>query len=272
MNQKTSKKNLAKANQNNVIAEVPKSNEEQYFAMASMAMQNGDMEQVKEMMALKREFEADEARKEFYKAFAEFKANAPVVTKDMKNSQYGGSKYTSRGHLVNTVSPVLSEHGLSTTWDILDQTPDSITIACVLTHALGHSISVKMSAPPDTGAVNAKGNYGKNPIQAIKSTKTYLEVATFESVTGTATSDYGDDDGNSYSATPVELISDQQALELHALITENNYKVDDWVRHFSNYEKRLQMDSLEDLPLKYFNRSLQNIKSAIKQAQQQKGK
>ena len=46
-----------------------------------------------------------------------------------------------------------------------------------------------MSGPPDDSGK-------KNPLQQIKSTITYLEIATFEAVTGIAASDAGDDDGN----------------------------------------------------------------------------
>ena len=54
-----------------------------------------------------------------------------------------------------------------------------------------------MSAPPDTSG-------SKNLIQQLKSTKTYLEIATFESVTGIAAIDKGDDDGNSAGQQTVD--------------------------------------------------------------------
>ena len=76
-----------------------------------------------------------------------------------------------------------------------------VTVECILTHELGHSQKVVMFAPPD-----ATG--GKNPIQAIKSTRTYLKRSTFEDVTG-AVIDDADDDGHGYS-DGVETITDEQ--------------------------------------------------------------
>lgn len=213
---------LAENQDSNII---PIGQPSQYQMIIDKAMSSTadiDVDKMTKLMEMQERWEANEARKAYYKAVSNFKLNAPIITKDLINSQYN-SPYTSKGNLVNTTSRELSKHGLSTRWD-LEQTPDLITVTCILSHELGHSESVPMSAPPDLGAKNAKGNYGKNAIQAIKSTKTYLEVSTFESVTGVATSNYGDDDGN--TTNTVELITEDQATELWAYVEENKIEVD----------------------------------------------
>lgn len=158
--------------------------------MLNMAVSQGaDLDKLEKLMELKERYDRDEAKKAFHQAVAEFKRNPPRVVKDKINSQYD-SRYVSKSGLVNTVNPVLSEHGLSAHWEP-DQSQDGLLkVTCVLTHRLGHSESASMSAPPDNSGK-------KNPIQQLKSTKTYLEIATFESVTGVAACDSGDDDGNS---------------------------------------------------------------------------
>lgn len=131
--------------------------------------------------------EAEKARKAFVEAMAAFKAKSIRIAKDKENKQYG-SRYVSLPNLVNTVTPHLSEFGLSASWD-LDQS-DGIKITCILTHKAGHSERVSMKCPPDVSGA-------KNPIQQIKSAITYAKVCTFESVCGLSSSEGAlDDDGN----------------------------------------------------------------------------
>ena len=149
--------------------------------------QGADLEKLKQLMDLQERWERNEARKAFVEAMSAFKSHAIQVVKDKTNSQYG-SKYVSLGNLVNTVTPFLSQHGLSVRWDI-SQT-NGIEVSCIVTHVQGHSESVSITFPPDKSG-------SKNPIQEIKSAITYAKACTFESITGMASTDANvDDDGN----------------------------------------------------------------------------
>lgn len=158
------------------------------MSMLAVAVQRGmDVATIKDLMQLQKEWEANEARKAYATALAAFKESPPVVYKDKKNDQYG-SMYATIGNLVNTTNVGLSKHGLTARWDI-DQTA-GIKVTCILTHRAGHSEKVSMSGPADDSGK-------KNPLQQIKSTVTYLKIATFEAVTGMASADAdSDDDGN----------------------------------------------------------------------------
>jgi hypothetical protein len=164
-----------------------------YMGMAQMAMSQGKIAEMKELLAMKREWDAEEARKAFTAAMAAFKKKGLVVGKDKENKQYG-SMYTTLGNLVNTASAVMAEFGLTVDWDI-DQSSSTIKVTCVLEHEAGHSKRVTMIAEPDKSGA-------KNPIQQVKSAVTYLRGATFEAVTGIATSESAginrDDDGNGF--------------------------------------------------------------------------
>lgn len=156
-----------------------------------------DLARIEKLMELERAWKADKAKEEFHRALAEFKKVHVVVTKDKENKQYSvGDKkamYTSLGNLVNTVNAAMAPFGLSASWQI-DQT-NGIRVTCVLTHTLGHSMSVGLSGPPDSSG-------SKNPLQQIKSTITYLQAATFQAVTGVIAQDANsDDDGNDSDAT-----------------------------------------------------------------------
>ena len=167
------------------------------MAMLALAVSQGaDLDRLQKLMDLQERWEKGEAKKAFVTAMAAFKANPPTVYKDKENKQYD-SMYTTIGNLVNTVNASMSKHGLSANWEI-DQS-NGITVTCILTHERGHSERCSMSGPPDDSGK-------KNPLQQIKSTITYLKAATFEAITGTASSEANmDDDANGSGAKPGKL-------------------------------------------------------------------
>jgi hypothetical protein len=178
--------------------------------MLNSAIIRGDsIDKLERLMDLNDRWEKSQAKKAFIEAKAAFKAEAPAITKDKTNIQYR-SRYASIGSVVNIVNEALSKHGLDADWQF-DQS-DGIKVTCKLTHIAGHSESVSLVGTPDTSG-------SKNPLQQIKSTLTYLKLATFEAVTGIATKDGNrDDDGNASGVA--SFISDAQVEELTALITE----------------------------------------------------
>lgn len=209
--------------------------------MVMYALQNGgSLEQVRELMQMRREWEADEARKAFNAAKVAFKAESITLTKDKENKQYK-SMYVTLGNLVSTVTPFLSKHGLSADWTI-DQVlvPGQVTVACVLSHSQGHSERVQFTVPPDTAGA-------KNPIQQIKSAITYAKAVTFESVCGMAATDANeDDDGNSAGlnknavrdavadAAPTKHVIDQPTLKRAiASIKADQYSYDNLIDYYA---------------------------------------
>lgn len=214
-----------------------------------VAIEKGlDLEKIEKMMELQERFEANEAKKSFVVAMAGFKKVPLVITKDKENKQYN-SRYTSIGNIVNTALPAMSSHGLSHKWDICQS--ELIKVTCVVTHAMGHSESVSMEAPADKSGA-------KNAIQQIKSTITYLKLATFESIMGVASSDKAaDDDGNAYG---VACISEKQAAQITDMMSSKNINHEDFIcRH-------LGLESIETMPSKMFSRAMGDLKLAGSEA------
>lgn len=202
--------------------------------------QGADLDKLEKLMDLKERHDAGIARKEYFQAVAAFKADPIVIIKDKVNSQYG-SRYTSKGNLVNTVNVQLSKFGLTARWDVHQEAED-ITVTCILSHAEGHSEQVSLTAPPDESG-------SKNKIQQIKSTKTYLEIATYEAVTGVAsTDDPGDTDGN----MPQETITDEQVANLESLISEVG-------ANKKQFLKFLQREKLGDLPASKYENAVERL-------------
>jgi len=185
-------------------------------AVVMMAMQKGyTPELIEKMMDLSERHEANEARKAFFEAVALFKAEAPPVKKDMHN-KYFDSWYTSLGALLNTYNPVLGKHGLSLSFPVhpTQQTDKTMTAECRLSHRMGHSESISMTAPIDQAAIGKiSGQRSRNPIQDIKSTFTYLRSATCEAILGVAgTEGTVDDDGNAASNGKISKLEEWRIL------------------------------------------------------------
>lgn len=168
-------------------------------------------EQLEKLMALQERWEANEAKKAYHVAMTAFKKNPPTINKDA-HVNYTHSKGTTDykhatlANVTTTIGKALSKHGLSAGWKP-EQIENKTKVTCTITHILGHSESCSLEAPPDTSG-------GKNSIQAIGSTVTYLERYTILALTGLATHE-SDDDGQ---GSEVEYITEDQMEKFNLAI------------------------------------------------------
>lgn len=179
------------------------------------------IEQMQQLFELQLRWEANEARKAYNKAIADFKAVGVKIVKDhrVKFSTAKGTtdyKHSTLGNVIEQVTPVMSRCGLSHTWSV-NQDESGIEVICKVAHILGHSETVRMKADADDS-----GN--KNKIQQIGSTVTYLQRYTLLSALGLATYD-SDDDGKG-SETKVETISEEQIANIEGLLSETGADAD----------------------------------------------
>lgn len=137
-----------------------------------------------------REERAESARNAYAAALAAFKAEGVKVVRSklITDGPLKGKKHADVFGVVDAATEALSKHGLSATWETLQDDKDWIRIACRIKHVAGHSEAVAFGGPIDTGP-------GRNAIQARKSTVSYLNRITMELALGLAESDE-DDDGN----------------------------------------------------------------------------
>lgn len=212
--------------------------------MLAVAVQQGmPIDTLRELMTLKREWEADEARKMFNEAFAAFKAEAIVIVKntEIKDGPLKGKKHANLFDVVNAVTPHLSAHGLTISWKLTKDEKDWMEVTCTLRHVGGHSESVSMGSGPDTGP-------GRNSIQARGSAKAYLERYTATGILGLAAKD-ADDDGKKAGS---EFITEKQAADLQA-------KAGEVGANMENFLKFLGVGRLAELPAKKFKAALQAL-------------
>lgn len=206
---------------------------EQFVQAKSMGL---SLEEMKGMLEVQKDWEANEARKAFHLALSDWKKNPPRVVKDLINLKYG-SAYSSIGNTVNTCNESMGPYGLSARWDYPDgKDMNEIVVTCILSHSLGHEEKVTLRGGPDKEG-------SKNPLQERKSARTYLKLETYEAVTGVA-SIIGnkDDDANSTggpsSGPAIETITEEQALTISAKITDNDLDTEvftGWISKFFPY-------------------------------------
>lgn len=198
--------------------------------------QNADIDKLEKLMELQIRWEENEARKAYHSAMAAFKADPPEITKD-RHVSYNTSKgnidykHSSLSNVTNTINKALSKHGLSASWKTA-QTDGNITVKCTITHVNGYSESTTLSAAPDSSG-------GKNSIQAIGSTVSYLERYTILAATGLASTDM-DDDG--VGAVEPEYISESMVADIKIELDE--LKVD--IPKFLSW---LKVDAIEKIPV-----------------------
>lgn len=167
--------------------------------------QGADIDKLAKLLELQERFEANEARKAYNAAMAEFKKSPPVIDKNKHvsypNSKGGTTEYdhATLDNVCDKITAALSQVGISHRWKIEQAQVGDIAVTCVLTHFLGHSESTTLRAGPDQSG-------GKNPIQAVSSTVSYLERYTLLGAVGMATKDM-DNDG--HGATDQEWLSEQ---------------------------------------------------------------
>lgn len=204
--------------------------------------QNADIDKLEKLMELQRIWEANEARKAYAAAMADFKAEKLEIDKNRKVS-YGNTSYkhATLDNVVNVVGAALSRHGLMHTWRT-EQEGGKIRVTCIITHKAGHSESTALEASPDTSG-------SKNAIQAIGSAVTYLQRYTLIAATGVATGD--DDDG---VASDAELITEDQAEQIMDLMAEVKANEQAFYKYFD-------IEGLSQMPASEFLNAMKMLNS-----------
>lgn len=190
----------------------------------AMAMQSGDLAMVAKFMDLQERYDANEARKAYVAAMAAFKLNPPEILKGKAVSFNDVSyKHATLADVCTAAIKGLAQVGISHSWDT-KQEGGRVIVTCTLTHELGHRESTTLEAGLDNSGK-------KNSIQQLGSTITYLQRYTLKMITGLAEADDDDDGKGAADAPPV--ITEDQAANIEALITEigiNRQKFMEWIR------------------------------------------
>jgi hypothetical protein len=144
-----------------------------------IAMPDLDVAKLQALLELKERYDANEAKKSFVEAMNRFKKNPPEIIRNRDGEHH---KYSTLDVVCKAVMTALSEQGISHRWEYKQTGAEWIEVSCILTHEAGHSERTTMGGPPDS--VGPKGSVTKNHIQALASTRTYLERYTLLGAVG----------------------------------------------------------------------------------------
>jgi hypothetical protein len=168
-----------------------------------VAMERGiDPDKLKVFVDMAERFQAEARKAAYYDALARARSSPPEILKNRQVKiplKTGGTKqyhHASHDEVAMKVADWMAPFGLACMW-IPNQSKGTVTITCRITHALGHHEDFTLSAPEDESG-------SKSPIQAIASTKTYLERYTLLGGLGLSSKELGerDDDGAGPAMVP----------------------------------------------------------------------
>ena len=230
------------------------------MVMMQMAIAEGsDVATMERLWALNEKVEAANAKKAYDKAMAQFKADPPTLEKDKKvtyETDKGVTEYyhTTLGASNDKIALGLGKYNMSHKWEVTQPSGDQIFVKCVITHEQGHSESVQMNSSRDASG-------GKNNIQSLASTVSYLERYTLLAATGLAAQDM-DDDGRTAETEPALPITEDQANKIYSMLDEN--KLDKEI--FLGWIGRLipGTQTVETIPTTFFDRAIKKIETTIK--------
>lgn len=165
-----------------------------FDAFVNRAIELGNIELLKEVIAERNKELARIAKLEFKEAKAEFLKNCPPIIRnadvDYKLKDDKGKvqfNFADLDEIIEKVKKPLGEAGLSFSWRNEEMAANGdIVVTAVLSHIGGHEETNTQSAPPD-------GSGGKAPIHARQSTRTYLKRQTLSDVLGISPGNRDDD-------------------------------------------------------------------------------
>ena len=231
-----------------VATRAPETAEGSPAALMLKAMAGGmDLDKLERFMDLQDKWEKNQARKAYTQAMSDFKKAPPEIEKD-RHVEYkttsGTTKYdhASLGNVTAKINAALGEHGLSAAWTT-DQTDKGVSVTCKITHVLGHFETTTLTAAHDSSG-------GKNAIQALGSTISYLERYTILALTGLATHDMDDD-----ATTVVEYVTEAQLSTILDFI--NSKGIDQ-----AKFMLYMGVETLEQIIASDFNKAISGLKAA----------
>ena len=194
------------------------------------------IERVEQAFAFYEKVQASAARRAFDAAMAAAKAEIPVIAKKRTVTYGSGEKATSYKHedlggIAEIVDPILAKHSLSYRYRTTSKVNEPVTVTCIVAHADGHFEETTLSAGRDESG-------GKNAIQAIGSSVTYLQRYTLKAALGLAAAK--DDDTVASGKADDAPITEEQISELIAL-------ADDVGADKAKFCKFYKIDSFADI-------------------------
>jgi len=178
------------------------------------------------LLAVQERYEANESRKAYAAAIVAVKSRLPSVVAYDSQNKFAGYKYTTLAALVDAVTGILSEHGLSVSWDASTPEPGSVSVICRLTHAAGHVESSSPMKSPVENTTTAAGKEKKTPVQAIMSVTTSLKRLTLMDILGISSGEETSDEASHGAPDPSKVDTERNMRAVAWLKQQGRSKAD----------------------------------------------
>lgn len=231
--------------------------------MIQSAIERGmDPDTLRQLMDMRREWMAEESRRAFIAAMSEFKAEPISIEKNVHvfyTTNKGPVDYwhADLAQVSEKIGRAMSKHGLSFRWNTVQES-GRVTVTCIVEHRDGHSERTQLSASADNSG-------GKNDIQAIGSTVSYLQRYTLQSAAGIASGGSADDDGRGVEAgresDPEPRISEDQAEDLKARAKLTSVDTPKLLQSVAKTFKIPPPESIDALPARCYEAALNSLKA-----------
>jgi hypothetical protein len=210
--------------------------------LVQRAMDTGvPVESLRELLAMKREMDADEAARAFARAKAQFDKDCPPVIARTENQQFQvmrdgrtrNRRYASREDIEKTIRAPAAANGFSYSWGdtYTDKEDGTLTVVCIVLHVGGHERKAAVTLPTEVKTNKPSAQ------QVVASVIEFGRRLTLINAFGLAMSD-DDADG----AVPSEPIAPDQVAVLKAAIKETDASLNGFLSYF-------RIDALKDLPV-----------------------
>jgi len=159
---------------------------------------------LRELLQVREQWEAGEARKLYSQAIADFQSRCPIIEKGDKAHN---KQYAAMDRIWRTIRPLLDETGLSIVWTVNQLTEYGLHIEGEIRHKAGHAVGISYDLPmPDKVT-------GQNAAQQMGSASSYAKRYATCAALGIVTGE--DDDG---LAAGTSYVTKEQADELVAIL------------------------------------------------------
>lgn len=225
------------------------------MSMIERAVEKGaDVAMIEKLMELQERNDRNIGRRAFDQAMAKAKAEIPPIIKtrrvvyENKDGKATDYRHEDLAEIAKTIDPILSRYGISYRFRT-SQGEGGITVTCIVSHEQGYAEETTLKGGADNSG-------GKNSIQAVGSTVTYLQRYTLKAALGLAAAQ--DDDGRQADQrVGNENITADQWQELTDLIEKAGIAEDVVL-------KAEKVSALDFLPARRFESVRSRLQTTIK--------
>ena len=209
-----------------------------------------DIEKMERLMAMHERLVAKQAEAAFNEAMNQAQSEIGRIATDSENKATS-SRYASYAALDRVLRPIYTSHGFSLSFDTGESAENTVKVLCYVSHRAGHTRTYTAVIPAD--GKGAKGGDVMTKTHAVGSGMQYGQRYLLKLIFNVAVGQ--DDDGN---AAAVEPITEQQAADLEALITEVG-------ANKAAFLKWLKAKSLEEIPATAYDGAVKMLEAKRKQ-------